>query len=243
MHPTSVLPNSFGTGGYALSGSVLPPNMTSYAPQGSLATPLDSPMTPSFSGRPSCFPSAGNLTVGTEYMQSYRMYGQLGVGMQPSVPDPSFFNFVQNPSLLQYAGGNQCSTMGPRVSVVGNPAETFDQQKMMPQAAYPPDQRHQLPRTGFPNSPTAWRRGTVPNYQGVSPYVGVPMNYPTISVFQGQTLPGLLPPGRRNDSIRFQSPTRNMTSTSGIQGQREREKLDEPKGLLIPRRVNVQQIS
>ncbi|KAL6858972.1 hypothetical protein ACP4OV_017974 [Aristida adscensionis] len=228
MHPTNVLPTSFGTGAYALGGSVLPPSMTNYTPQGSLATPLDSPMTPSFSGRPTCFPSAGNLTVGTEFIQSYRMYGQFGVGVQPPVPDPSFINFFQHPSLLQYAGGNQYNTMGPRVTV-GNPAESFDPQKIMHPAAYPSDQRLQNPRTGFSNSPTPRRGGTVPNYQGVSPYVGLPMTYPTNPVFQGQTLPDLFPPGRRNDAIRFQSPSRNMTATSGIQGQREREKSDEPK--------------
>ncbi|XP_062192870.1 pumilio homolog 5-like isoform X2 [Phragmites australis] len=229
LHPTSVLPTSFGTAGYALSGSVLPPVMASYAPQGSLATPLDSPMTPSFSGRPSGFPVAGNLTGGADFMQSYKLYGQLGVAMQPPIPDPNFIPFFQHPSLLQYAGGNHYNTMGPRFTVAGNLAESFDPRKMIPQAAYPSDQRLQLPRTGFSNSPTARRGGAVPNYQGISPYVGVPMTYPTSPVFQGQTLPGVLPPGRRNDSVGFQSPSRNMIANPGIQGQRERQKFDEPK--------------
>ncbi|KAK3122171.1 hypothetical protein QOZ80_8BG0666020 [Eleusine coracana subsp. coracana] len=227
VHPTSVFPTSFGTGGYAFSGSVLPPVMTSYAPQGSLATPLDSPMTPSFSGRPSGFPPAGNLTGGTDFMQSYRMYGQLGVAMQPSIPDPNFLPFFQHPSLLQYSSGNQYNTMSPRVPVVGNPADSFDPLKMIPQAAYPSDQRLQLPRAGFPNSPSARRGATVPNYQGISPYVGAPMNYPTSPVFQTQTLPGGFPSGRRNDSVRLQSSSRTMAANSGIHGQRE--KFDEPK--------------
>ncbi|XP_062196525.1 pumilio homolog 5-like isoform X2 [Phragmites australis] len=226
LHPGNVLPTPFGTSGY---GSVLPPVMASYAPQGSLATPLDSPMTPSFSGRPSGFPSAGNLTGGIDFMQSYKMYGQLGVAMQPSIPDPNFIHFYQHPSLPQYAGGNQYNTMGPRVTVFGNSAESFDLQKMISQAAYSSDQRLQLPRTGFSNSPTARRGGSVPNYQGISPYVGVPMTYLTSPVFQGQTLPGVLPSGRRNDSVGFQSPSRNMTAGSVIQGQRERQKFDEPK--------------
>ncbi|CAL5001127.1 unnamed protein product [Urochloa decumbens] len=229
LHPANAFPTSIGTGGYPVTGSVLPPFMPGYAPQGSLATPLDSPMTPSFSGRPSGFPSTGNPTLGTDFMQSYKMYGQLGVGMQPSFPDPNFIPFFQHPSLLQYTGGNQYNTMGPRFTVVGNPAESFDPQKMIPQTAYPSDQRLQLPRTGFPNSPTARRGGAVPNFQGVSPYSGVPMSYPTSPVFQGQTLPGSLPPGRRNDSVGFQSPSRNITANSGIQGQRERQKFDEPK--------------
>ncbi|XP_004973963.1 pumilio homolog 5 isoform X2 [Setaria italica] len=227
LHPAA-FPTSIGTGGYPVTGSVLPPFMGSYPPQGSLATPLDSPMTPSFSGRPSGFPSTGNPTGGTDFMQSYKMYGQLGVGMQPSIPDPNFIHFFQQPSLLQYNGGNQYNPMVPRFTVVGNPAESFDPQKMIPQTAYPSDQRLQLPRTGFPNSPTARRGGAVPNYPGMSPYVGVPMSYPTSPVFQGQTLPGALPPGRRNDSG-FQSPSRNITANSGIQGQRERQKFDEPK--------------
>ncbi|OEL36409.1 Pumilio-like protein 5 [Dichanthelium oligosanthes] len=229
LHPANAFPTSIGTGGYPVSGSVLPPFMASYAPQGSLATPLDSPMTPSFSGRPSGFPSSGNLTGGTDFMQSYKMYGQLGVGMQPPIPDPNFINFFQHPSLLQYTGGNQYNTMGPRFTVVGNPAESFDPQKMIPQTAFPSDQRLQLPRTGFPNSPTARRGATVPNYQGISPYIGVPMSYPANPVFQGQTLPGALSPGTRNDSVGFQSPSRNITANSGIQGQRDRQKFDEPK--------------
>lgn len=229
LHPANAFPTSIGNGGYPVSGTVLPPFMASYAPQGSVATPLDSPMTPSFSGRPSGFPPAGNLTGATDFMQPYKMYGQLGVGIQPSIADPNFIHFFQHPSLLQYTGGSQYNTMAPRFSVVGNPAESFDPQKMMPPAAYPSDQRLQLPRTGFPNSPTARRAGNVPNYQGISPYVGVPMTYPTSPVFQGQTLPGVLPPGRRNDSVGFQSPSRNITANPGIQGQRERQKFDEPK--------------
>ncbi|KAJ1269191.1 hypothetical protein BS78_07G191500 [Paspalum vaginatum] len=229
LHPANAFPTAIGTGGYPVSGSILPPFMASYSPQGSLATPLDSPMTPSFSGRPSGFPSAGNVTGVTDFMQPYKMYGQLGVGMQPSVPDPNFIHFFQHPSLLQYTGGNQYNTMGPRFTVVGNPAESFDPQKMMPQAAYPSDQRLQFPRTGFPNSPTARRGGDGPNYQGISPYIGVPITYPTSPVFQGQTLPGVLPPGRRNDSVGFQSPSRNITGNPGIQGQREKQKFDEPK--------------
>ena len=225
LHPANAFPTSIGTGGYPVPGSVLPPFIASYAPQGSLATPLDSPMTPSFSGRPSGFPSTGNPIGGTDFMQSYKMYGQLGVGMQPSIPDPNFIHFFQHPSLLQYTGGNQYNTMGPRFTVAGNPAESFDPQKMMPQTAYPSDQTLQLPR-GFPNSPTS-RRGVVPNYQAMSPYI--PMSYPTSPVFQGQTLPGALPPGRRNDSVGFQSPTRNITANSGTQGQPQRQKFDEPK--------------
>ncbi|AQK51313.1 Pumilio homolog 5 [Zea mays] len=228
LHPGNAFPTSIGTGGYAVSGSILPPFVAGFAPQGPLATPLDSPMTPSFSGRPSGFSPAGNLTGGTEFMQSYKVYGQPGAGMQPSIPDSNFIHFFQHPSLFQYTGGNQYNTMGPRFTVV-NPTESFDPQKMIHQAAYPSDQRLPLPRTGFPNSPTSRRGGTVPNYQGISSYVGGPMTYPTSPVFQGQTLPGVLPPDRRNDPVGFQSPSRNITDSPGIQRQRDRQKFDESK--------------
>ncbi|AQK51323.1 Pumilio homolog 5 [Zea mays] len=154
LHPGNAFPTSIGTGGYAVSGSILPPFVAGFAPQGPLATPLDSPMTPSFSGRPSGFSPAGNLTGGTEFMQSYKVYGQPGA---------------------------------------------------------------------------ARRGGTVPNYQGISSYVGGPMTYPTSPVFQGQTLPGVLPPDRRNDPVGFQSPSRNITDSPGIQRQRDRQKFDESK--------------
>ncbi|ONM03074.1 Pumilio homolog 5 [Zea mays] len=231
LHPANAFPTSIGTGGYAVSGSILPPFMAGYAPQGPLATPLDSSMTPSFSGRPSGFLPAGNLTGGTDFMQSCKVYGQFEPGMQPSIPDPNFIHFFQHPSLFQYTGGNQYNTMGPRFTVVGNLAESFDSQNTIPQAAsaYPSDQRLPLPITGFPNSPTARRGGTVPNYQGISSYIGVPMTYPTSPVFQGQTLPGVLPPVRRNDSAGFLPPSRNITGSPGIQGQRARQKFDESK--------------
>ncbi|KAG8087910.1 hypothetical protein GUJ93_ZPchr0010g11239 [Zizania palustris] len=228
LHLASVLPTPFGTTGYALSGSILPPIMPSYAPQGSVGTPVDSPITPSFSGRPSRFPSTGNLIAGTEFVQPYKMYGQqLGIAVQPSIPDPNFFQFFQHP-LDQYAGVNQYGTMGPRVNVVGNPADSFDPQKVLPQATYPSDQRLQLQRTGV-YTPAAIKGGTAPNYQDISPYVEAPMTYPTSPVFQGQPFPAIFSPGRRNDSVRFQTPSRNMIANSGIQGQREREKFDEPK--------------
>ncbi|KAF0898097.1 hypothetical protein E2562_001758 [Oryza meyeriana var. granulata] len=227
LHPASVLPTPFGTAGYA---SGLPPVMNSYATQGSVPTPVDSPITPSFSGRPSGFPSAGNLSAGTEFLQPYKMYGQqIGVSMQPSIPDPNFFQFFQHPSLLPYAGINQYNTVGPRVNVVGNPADSFDPPKVLPQPTYPSDQRIQLPRTGVYNSPAARRGGSAPNYQCMSQYVGAPMSYPTSPVFQGQPFNGIFSPGRRNDTVRFQTPPRNMTVNSGIQGQREREKFDDSK--------------
>ncbi|VAI85946.1 unnamed protein product [Triticum turgidum subsp. durum] len=228
LHPASVLANPYVTSGYALGGSSFPPVMTSYSPQSSAATPLDSPMTPSFSGRPSGFPSAGNLTVGTEFVQPYKMYGQLGVPMQPPIPDPNFFQFFQHPSFPQYASGNQYNTLAPRGSVFGNVADNFDPRKLFPQAQYPSDQRLQLPKTGIFSSPTTLRGGTVPNYHGIPPYVGAPLTYPTSPVFQGQPFSGISPFGR-NDSARFQSASRSMTAVSGFQGQREREKFDNPK--------------
>uniref|UniRef100_A0ACD5YB98 Uncharacterized protein n=2 Tax=Avena sativa TaxID=4498 RepID=A0ACD5YB98_AVESA len=229
LHPASVLPTPYGTAGYALGGSGLPPFMTSYSPQSSVVTPLDSTINPSFSGRPSGFPSAGNLTAGTEFVQPYKMYGQLGYAMQPPIPDPNFFPFFQHPSFPQYASGNQYNTLTPRGSVFGNVADNFDPQKLFPQAQYPSDQRLELPKTGISNSPTAPRGGTVPNYHGISPYVGVPLTYPTSPVFQGQPFSGISPSGRRNDSVRFQSASRDMTAISGIHGQRERGKFDNPK--------------
>ncbi|KAM3189755.1 hypothetical protein ACQJBY_068176 [Aegilops geniculata] len=228
LHPASVLANPYVTSGYALGGSGFPPVMTSYSPQSSAATPLDSPMTPSFSGKPSGFPSAGNLTAGTEFVQPYKMYGQLGVPMQPPIPDPNFFQFFQHPSFPQYASGNQYNTLAPRGSVFGNVADNFDPRKLFPQAQYPSDQRLQLPKTGIFNSPTTLRGGTVPNYHGIPPYVGAPLTYPTSPVFQGQPFSGISPSGR-NDSARFQSASRSMTAVSGFQGQREREKFDNPK--------------
>lgn len=229
LHPASVLPTPYGTAGYALGGSGLPPFMTSYSPQSSVATPHDSTINPSFSGRPSGFPSAGNLTAGTEFVQPYKMYGQLGYAMQPPIPDPNFFPFFQHPSFPQYASGNQYNTLAPRGSVFGNVADNFNPQKVFPQAQYPSDQRLELSKTGISNSPTALRGGTVPNYHGISPYVGVPLTYPTSPVFQGQPFSGISPSGRRNDSARFQSASRDMTAISGIQGQRERGKFDNPK--------------
>uniref|UniRef100_A0ACD5ZV50 Uncharacterized protein n=1 Tax=Avena sativa TaxID=4498 RepID=A0ACD5ZV50_AVESA len=229
LHPASVLPTPYGTAGYSLGGSGLPPFMTSYSPQSSVATPLDSTINPSFSGRPSGFPSAGNLTAGTEFVQPYKMYGQLGYAMQPPIPDPNFFPFFQHPSFPQYVSGNQYNMLAPRGSVFGNVADNFDPQKLFPQAQYPSDQRLELPKTGISNSPTAPIGGTVPNYHGISPYVGVPLTYPTSPVFQGQPFSGISPSGRRNDSARFQSASRDMTAISGIHGQRERGKFDNPK--------------
>jgi pumilio RNA-binding family len=229
LHPASALPTPYGTAGYAVGGSGLPPFMTSYSPQNSVSTPLDSTINPSFSGRPSGFPSAGNLTLGTEFLQPYKMYGQLGYAMQPPIPDPNFFPFFQHPSFPQYASGNQYNTLAPRGSVFGNVADNFDPQKVFPQAQYPSNQRFELPKAGISNSPTALRGGTVPNYHGISPYVGVPLTYPTSPVFQGQSFPGISPSARRNDSARFPSASRDMTAISGIQGQRERGKFDNPK--------------
>uniref|UniRef100_A0A453L627 PUM-HD domain-containing protein n=2 Tax=Aegilops tauschii subsp. strangulata TaxID=200361 RepID=A0A453L627_AEGTS len=222
-----VLMPPYGIDGHGLPSSFLPPFMTNFAPQLPVMTPSDTPLTPIFSGRLAGFPSTGNIAVGAEFSNPFSIHEQLGVTMPPSVPDPSLIHYFQQPSMYHYGLGNPYDTVRPSSNFVGNFTAPFGSEKVVPGIMHQSGQKVQFPNTGACSSPTTRKQGSyVGNHPGTSPYISIPMPYPTTPVSHGQPSSGTYPCDRRNGVPGFQSPSKTTGLSHGIQGQRAGEKSD-----------------
>ncbi|CAM0952099.1 unnamed protein product [Alopecurus aequalis] len=218
-----VLTPPYGIDRHGLPGSFLPPFMSNFAPQLPVMTPFSTPLTPSFSGTLAGFPPTGNIAAGTEFSNPYKIYEQLGVTMPPYLPDLSLIHYPQLPSMYQYGHGNPYDTVNSSSNFVGNPAAVFGSEKIMSETMH----QSGRPNTGVCSSPTTKNGGIyVANHQSTSPYISMPMPYPTSPVFQGQPSSQTYHRDRRNDAPGFQSSSETMGRSPGIQGQRGRDKSD-----------------
>ena len=121
---------------------------------------------------------------------------------------------------------------------VGNPAAVFGSEKVMSETMHQSGKKFQFPNTGACSSPTTKKGGIyVGNHQRASPYISMPMPYPTSAVFQGQPSSQTYHRDRRNDIPGFQSSSETMGLSPGIQGQRGRDK-SNPKACSSVGEVN-----
>ncbi|XP_018676852.2 pumilio homolog 5 isoform X1 [Musa acuminata AAA Group] len=236
LQSSSLLPSQFGISGYALNPSLVPPLVTAYPHHRSgIPVPFENAVGPNFSARASGVSDGGNVS-GIDMQHLHKIYGQLGLAIQPPFPDPLYVPFYNYPSLDAYAAAGQYDPTISRGGSVGSSPGTYDPQKA-PGPAHLPDQRPQVMRVGGVNTLNlnAITGGAgSPSYYGSSPNNSVLMQFPSSSlaspVFQGSTVAGTSFSGRKNDNIKFPfGSERNAGSLSGWQNQRGREKVDEPK--------------
>ncbi|XP_052167867.1 pumilio homolog 5-like [Oryza glaberrima] len=208
LQSPSVWVPPFGIGGYGLPGPFVPPVITNFTPQ--------------LPG----FPSAVNLAAATDLFHPYKMYEHLGVPMPSPVPDQSLTHYFQQPPIHPYGVGNPYDTMVSSNNFVGNPAGVFGSPIIDPS-----EQKFQIPVTTVAANASTPIKGGKPigNYETASPYFGVPMPYPAGPTLHGQPASGTSPRDKRNDVKGFQPPRKNMPVSSEIQGQKGREKFDDPK--------------
>jgi pumilio RNA-binding family len=219
-----VLTPPYGIDGHGLPASFLTPFMTNFAPQLPVMTPFNTPLTPSFSGKLAGFPLIGNIAAGTEYLDPFKIYEQHAVTMLSSLPDLSLIHHFQQP-MYHYGHGNPYDTVSFSSNFVGNHAPVFGSENVTSETMHQSGQKFQFPNTGACSSPATKKGGSyVGNHQSTSPYMNMPMPYPTSPVFQNQPLSGTYNRGRRNDAPALQSSSKTMVLSPGIQGQRGREK-------------------
>ncbi|KAG1326852.1 pumilio [Cocos nucifera] len=237
LQPSSLYPPQFGISGYALTTSVMPPLITGYPPHSAVHMPYDNPVSPSFNARASGVNNGGNAVPGIDLQHFYKMYGQFGVAVQPTFPDPLYVPYFQQASVDAYAGAGSYDPAGSRGNANGSTPVNYDMQKGPSPLSYSPDQRLQIASTstsGF-NALTGRKGGTVsPSYYGSPPNIGVLMQYPTSPLaspaYQGSPVAGTSFSGRRNDNIGLPfNSGRAAGASSGWQGQRGREKVDDAK--------------
>ncbi|XP_039132168.1 pumilio homolog 5 isoform X2 [Dioscorea cayenensis subsp. rotundata] len=233
LQPSSLFPPQYNVGGYALTAPIMQPFITGYT-HNAIPLPVDNPSSPNFSPRISGVATGGNLPPGVDLQQFYKFYGQLGMAMQPSFPDPVYMSYFQPSPVEAYSGANQYDAIASRGTPVGGMPDTYDPQKGLMPASYSSDQRPQLIRTGA-NNPNPRKGGPgSPTIYGSPPNMGVFMQYPTSPlaspVYQGSPVHGAGFSGRRNETMRLPfSPGRNAANSAGWPGQRGRERVEDIK--------------
>ncbi|CAL9088057.1 unnamed protein product [Musa textilis] len=230
----SVLPLQFGIGGYTLNPSLVSPLVTAYPPHHSaMPMPFDNVVGPNFSARASGISSGGNAVAGVDMQQLYKMYGQLGLAIQPPFPDPLCMPFYQHYSTDALAAAGQYDSKISRGSAVGSPAGTYDLQKGPGSSAYLPEQRPQVMGVGGVNTLNAIKGVTIsPGYYGNPPNMGLLMQFPgsplASPVSQGSPVARTSFSGRKNDNTKFPFSSERITGSSGCSIQRGGEKVDDP---------------
>uniref|UniRef100_A0A1D1Z053 Pumilio 5 n=2 Tax=Anthurium amnicola TaxID=1678845 RepID=A0A1D1Z053_9ARAE len=226
---SSLFTPQYNLGGYALNTSIMPPFITGYPPHGAIPVAFDNPNSPNLNVRTTGVTTGGGITQGVDLQQLYKFYG---LPIQPSFTDPLYMHYIQHPPLDAYSGVNQLDPATSRVGAVVNQLDCYNQTKS---PSYSPDQRTPYLRSGSISIPSPRMGGAAsPNYYGSPPGMGVMMQYATSPlgspVLPGSPAAGASLPVRRNENTRMPiSSNKNMGAYSGWQGQRGREKIDDPK--------------
>lgn len=230
QHP-GLFAQHYGVGGYALNTPILPPFLTGYPPIG-----FDATAGPSFNNvRTGSVSTGGNIAPGVDFQHPYKFYGQLGLPMQTSFPDPIYMQYFQQPPEGAFGTSNPYSPFAIRGSVGGSQVESLDSQKGPLMTAYAADQKPQYQRSGGVTIPNLNRGIPSPGYYGSPPNLGVLMQLPASPLASpatpGSPMGGMGPAGRRND-LRFPSGSGRSPGTySGWQGQKGSDRFDDPKTL------------
>ncbi|XP_042485388.1 pumilio homolog 5-like [Macadamia integrifolia] len=230
LQPSGLFAPQYGLGGYGLNTSLLPPFVAGYPPHSAIPMAFDATAGPSFSARPTGVSTGGSIAPGVDLQHLFKFYGQRGLTLQPSFPDPLYMQYFQHSSDDAYASG-QYNPLASRV--MRSQVDGFDSQKASSAAAYPADQKSQYPRSGGLTIPCP-RKGGVgsQNLYGSPPGMGVLMQFPTSplasTVIPGSPIGGTSLPGRRNEMRFPPGSSGNPGVYSGWQGQRGTERFDDP---------------
>eukprot|EP00268_Persea_americana_P035332 TRINITY_DN34871_c0_g1_i1.p1 TRINITY_DN34871_c0_g1~~TRINITY_DN34871_c0_g1_i1.p1 ORF type:complete len:1027 (-),score=203.40 TRINITY_DN34871_c0_g1_i1:965-4045(-) len=234
VQPSNIFPPQYSIGGFAMNAPLFPPFFAGYSPHNAIPLAFENSAGPSFSSRPPGVSTGGGIAPGIDLQHLYKFYGQLGLPLQPSFPDPLYMHYFQHPSEDAYRASGQFDPLAMRGGVIGS-QDSFDLQKGIPLASYSADQKPQYPRSGTPSIQNTRKMGiTSPNSYGSPSSMGVLMQYPTSPlsspVLPGSPMSGAGLPGRKNENLRFPLvPNRNLGAYSGWQGQSGSEKIDDSK--------------
>ncbi|PIA43873.1 hypothetical protein AQUCO_01800130v1 [Aquilegia coerulea] len=237
LQPPSLFAPQYSLGGYALNTTLLPPFVAGYPRHSAIPMGFDATGGPSFShahARTGGVSAGGSIVPGVDFQHPYKLYGQLGLPMQPSFADPVYMQYFQqqHPPDGPYGISNPYDPLGPRGSIIGSQVESLDSQKGPLMAAYTADQNPQYQRSGGLTITNRNRGGlTSPNYYGSPPSMGV-LQLPTSPlvspVVQGSPIGGINSAGKRD--LRFSPGSSRSTGTyCGWQGQKGTDKLDDSK--------------
>ncbi|KAI3455743.1 hypothetical protein Pfo_012406 [Paulownia fortunei] len=210
--------------GYAMGSSFLPPYMAGYPPHTGFPLHFNTNSGQSFSGQSAGIPTGESVSKGSIMQNLDRFYGQHGLTMHPTFPDPLSLQYFQQTLQDPYGVPVQYSHL-PSPGMISNQVDSFALRNDPTTAAYTGDQKFQLPPSGSVSIPSARKMG-VPS----SSYLCSPTGLGFVSQFPASPLGSPVLPespvgsasslGRRYDIGFSQSSARNVGGYARWQGQR-----------------------
>lgn len=217
--------------GFALNTAVLPPFLAGYPPHGAIPLACDGTVGPTFNAQTSVISTGESITQAVDMQHLNKLYGQLGYAPQPSLADPYYLQYFQQPLGDANSVSGQFDSRVSRGGVSVSQVSAFDSHRESDVASSSGDKKLQPHRSGGLANPNPRRGGVAsPNYHVSPTNMGMLMQFPT-SPLASPVLPrspsGLTClPGGRNE-MRFPPGSgKNVGIFSGWQGQRG---YDDPK--------------
>ncbi|KAL8458902.1 hypothetical protein ACS0TY_035576 [Phlomoides rotata] len=217
--------------GYAMNSSYLTPYLAGYPPHTSFPLPFSPNSGQSFSGQNVGFPTGESISKGSVIQNLNRFYGQHGLTMHPTYPDPLSLQYFQQGVQDPYSVPlpfNQFPSPGP----ISNRVDPFSLQNDPTSAALSGDHKFPLSPSGNVGIPNARRIG-IPSSSYLSSSTGLgfvpqfrasPLGSP---VLPESPAGGANPFGRQYDAGFSQMTAKNVGGYARWQGQRGADNIND----------------
>lgn len=233
LSPTALYAPQYSMSGYTLGSTFIPPFMAAYPSRTSLPMPFDTSSAQSFSDQSTGVSTGENTPQVGDFQQYNKFYGNQGLMVHPTFPDPFHVQYFHPP--LEDAYGHPAPYGHPSpVSMIGGQFDSYASQKDLNLPVYIGDRKFQPLPTGSMSILSPRKIGTPgSNYYGsptdqsfMPQFPGSPLGSP---VLPGSPLGGANLSSRRNDPRYSQASVRNTGVYSGWQGQRGSDAFSDPK--------------
>lgn len=239
MTPGSSFYPNFGTSGlytpqysgYAMNSSYLTPYLAGYPPHTSFPLPFNPNSGQSFSGQNVGFPTGESISKGSVIQNLNRFYGQHGLTMHPTFPDPLSLQYFQQGVQDPYSVPLQFNHL-PSPGPVSNRVDPFSLQNDPTSAALPGDHRIPLSPSGNVGIANARRIGIPSNS-----YLSSSTNLGFVPQFRASPLGSPVLPdspagggnsfGRQYDAGFSQNTAKNVGGYARWQGQRGTDNIND----------------
>lgn len=223
--------------GYAMGSSYLPPYLAGYPPHTGFPFHFNANSGQSFSGQSAGIPTGESISKGSVMQNLNRFYGQHGLSMHPTFPDPLSLQYFQQAVQDPYGVPVQYSQL-PSPGAISNQVDSFALRNDPTTAPYTGDQKFQLPPSGNVGIPSARKMGLPSSSYLSSPTgLGFVPQFPA-SPLGSPVLPespvgGANPFGRRYDTGFSQNLAKNVGGYARWQGQRGADINDHRKNSFL----------
>ncbi|KAL2462535.1 Pumilio-like protein 5 [Forsythia ovata] len=219
--------------GYALGSAFLPPFVAGYPTHSGLPMHFNANSGQSYGGQNAVVLTGESIPKGSNMQNIDKFYGQHGLMMRPSFPNPLPIQYFQHPVEDAYGAPGQFGRV-PSLGVVRGQADSFASPKDTTIASYIGDQNFlskQNANLSFPSPRNMGIAGS--SYFGSPTGLGFMPQFPASPlgspVLPGSPVGGANISGRKNDNGVFQGSVRNSGGYAGWVGQKRSDSFNNPR--------------